>query len=61
MADEDWVLVASASELKEAGGVFGRKVQGIPLAVFEVEGAYFITSNRCTHGLARMSDGYLEG
>ena len=61
MADEDWILVASASELKEAGGVFGRKVQGIPLAVFEVEGAYFITSNRCTHGLARMSGGYLEG
>jgi len=61
MTDENWILVASASEVKEAGRIFGRTVQGVPLAVFEVEGAYYVTSNRCTHGLARMSGGYLEG
>jgi nitrite reductase/ring-hydroxylating ferredoxin subunit len=53
--------VASTSEVKDAGGIFGRMVQGVPLAVFEVEGAYYVTSNRCTHGLARMTGGYLEG
>jgi naphthalene 1,2-dioxygenase ferredoxin component len=61
MTDENWILVASASEVKEANGIFGRTVQGIPLAMFEVGGAYYVTSNRCTHGLARMSGGYLEG
>jgi naphthalene 1,2-dioxygenase ferredoxin component len=61
MADENWILVASTREVKEAGGIFGRTVQGVPLAVFEVEGAYYVTSNRCTHGLARLSGGYLEG
>ena len=61
MTDENWILVASAGEMKEAGGIFGRTIQGVPLAVFEVAGIYYVTSNRCTHGLARMSGGYLEG
>jgi naphthalene 1,2-dioxygenase ferredoxin component len=61
MTDENWILLAAVSEVKSAGGIFGRTVQGVPLAVFEVEGDYFVTSNRCTHGLARMSGGYLEG
>ena len=61
MADESWISVASASEVAEANGIFGRTVQGVPLAVFEVAGVYYVTSNRCTHGLARMSGGYLDG
>jgi naphthalene 1,2-dioxygenase system ferredoxin subunit len=61
MTDENWILVASAGEVKEAGGIFGRTVRGVPLAVFEVADVYYVTSNRCTHGLARMSGGYLEG
>lgn len=32
-----------------------------PLAVYEVEGAYFVTDNICTHGKARLSDGYHDG
>jgi ethylbenzene dioxygenase ferredoxin component len=32
-----------------------------PLAVYEVDGAYFVTDNICTHGNARLSDGYHNG
>lgn len=32
-----------------------------PLVVYEVEGAYFVTDNICTHGKARLSDGYHDG
>ena len=61
MPDEDWIHVASTGEVREAGGILGRSVCGVPLAVYEVDGAYFVTSNRCTHGRARLSGGYLEG
>jgi naphthalene 1,2-dioxygenase system ferredoxin subunit len=61
MTDEDWIRAASAREVKEAGGMLGRLVGGVPVAVYEVDGTYFATSNRCTHGRARLSSGYLEG
>lgn len=32
-----------------------------PLAVYEVEGAYFVTDDMCTHGKARLSDGFHDG
>lgn len=36
---------------------FGR----LEFALYLVNGEVFATSNRCTHGGARLSDGYLEG
>lgn len=32
-----------------------------PLAVFNVDGEYFVTSNVCTHNVAMLTDGFLEG
>lgn len=32
-----------------------------PLAVFNVDGAYLVTDDRCTHGMASLSEGFLEG
>jgi nitrite reductase/ring-hydroxylating ferredoxin subunit len=32
-----------------------------PLAVFNVAGAFFVTSNVCTHNIAMLTDGYFEG
>lgn len=32
-----------------------------PLAVFNVAGAFFATSNVCTHNIALLTDGYFEG
>lgn len=31
------------------------------IALYKVGEEYFATSNICTHGLARLSDGYLDG
>ena len=31
------------------------------LALYEVDGEVFATDNRCTHGDALLSDGFLEG
>ena len=32
-----------------------------PLAVYNVGGEYYVTSNICTHNVAALTDGYLEG
>jgi nitrite reductase/ring-hydroxylating ferredoxin subunit len=61
MADSEWIRIASATELTEAGGLLGRSIRGVPLAVYEVGGACFVTLDRCTHAEARLSEGYLEG
>ena len=61
MTDPEWIRVASTTELAEAGGLLGRSICGVPLAVYEVSGACFVTLDRCTHARARLSEGYLEG
>lgn len=33
----------------------------IPLALFKVDGEFFATQDRCTHGDWSLSDGYLDG
>jgi naphthalene 1,2-dioxygenase system ferredoxin subunit len=35
--------------------------EGREIAIYRVGDEYFATSNICTHGLARLSDGYLDG
>lgn len=32
-----------------------------PLAVFNVAGVFFATSNVCTHNIAMLTEGYFEG
>jgi ethylbenzene dioxygenase ferredoxin component len=34
---------------------------GSPLAVYNVEGTYYATDDRCTHAVASLSEGDLEG
>ena len=40
-----------------------RKVEagGLTLAVYNVDGEYFVTDDLCTHGPGSLSDGYLDG
>lgn len=44
-----------------SGDVIGVAVGGKDIALYEVEGDIFATDNICTHGHARLSDGFLEG
>ena len=56
-----WIRVASVAELEDSGGLLGSSVGGVPIALYVVDGEYFATFDTCTHGQARLSDGYLEG
>jgi naphthalene 1,2-dioxygenase system ferredoxin subunit len=57
---ENWIDAAALSDVPE-GDVIGVQVAGRDIALYEVEGEVFATDNACTHGHARMSDGFLEG
>lgn len=59
MAD-NWIDAAARDDVPEAD-VIGVQVAGKDIALYEVEGEIFATDNVCTHGHARLSDGFLEG
>lgn len=56
----NWIDAIDVSAVP-AGDVLGIAVAGRDVALYEVDGEIFATSNICTHGHARMSDGFLEG
>lgn len=57
---ENWIDAGALADVPE-GDVIGVNVAGKDIALYEVEGEVFATDNVCTHGHARMSDGFLEG
>ncbi|MEY2890104.1 MAG: naphthalene 1,2-dioxygenase system ferredoxin subunit [Pseudomonadota bacterium] len=57
---DNWIDAASADDVIE-GDVVAIRVEGREIALYEVEGEIYATDNLCTHGAARMSDGFLEG
>ena len=57
---ENWIDAAALADVPE-GDVTCVHVGGKEIALYEVEGEVFATDNICTHGHARLSDGFLEG
>lgn len=43
------------------GGILKIEHDDLELAVYHVEGAFYVTDNICTHGPGELSEGYLEG
>lgn len=57
---ENWIDAIARDAVPE-GDVVGVVVAGKDIAFYEVEGELYATDNVCTHGAARLSDGFLEG
>jgi naphthalene 1,2-dioxygenase system ferredoxin subunit len=57
---ENWIDAGALADVPQ-GDVVGVEVGGKEIALYEVEGEVFATDNVCTHGHARMSDGFLDG
>lgn len=55
-----WIDAMAAEELPE-DDVLGVEVAGRDIAVYTVGGEAFATDNLCTHGHARLCDGFLDG
>jgi naphthalene 1,2-dioxygenase ferredoxin component len=57
---EQWVEAGSIDAVPE-DEVIGVEVGGKDLALYRVGGQFYATDNICTHGHARLCDGFLEG
>lgn len=60
MAEARWVDALAAEDLP-ADDVMGVVVAGRDIAIYTVGGELYATDNLCTHGQARLCDGFLEG
>ncbi len=60
MNDTPWIDATEETDVPE-GDVIGLQVGGRDIALYKVEGQVFATANTCTHGQARLCDGFLEG
>lgn len=57
----DWIAVATEGELFEGAAIAVTPIDD-EIAIYKTEaGEVFATDNICTHGHARLCDGFLEG
>ena len=56
----NWLDVVAFDDVPE-DDVLGVDAAGKDLALYSVEGQVYATDNICTHGHARLCDGFLEG
>lgn len=57
---QNWIDAAAADAVPEED-VIAVQVAGKEVALYGVEGDVYATDNICTHGHARLCDGFLEG
>ena len=55
-----WIDIASKDDVPE-DDVMGIDINAKSIALYQVGGEIFATDNICTHGNARLCDGFLEG
>ncbi len=54
------IALCHASDVA-SGRALRIEAEGLVLAVFNVDGAFFVTDDACTHGPGSLSEGELEG
>jgi naphthalene 1,2-dioxygenase system ferredoxin subunit len=57
---ENWIDIAARDEVPE-DDVTAVSAGGVELALYGVDGTVYATDNICTHGHARLCDGFLDG
>ena len=60
MSDLDWTDAGTADDVL-AFETVGVIVAGRDIALYAVDGQVYATDNTCTHGHARLCEGFLEG
>lgn len=61
MADTANLIELCAKDDVPEGEVIKVEQDDLELAVYHVEGRFYVTDNACTHGPGELSEGYLEG
>lgn len=60
MSEQQWTDAAAVDDVP-ADDVIAVLVGGNEVALYSVEGNVYATDNICTHGHARLCEGFLEG
>jgi len=60
MTSGSWVAVATRSAIG-IGEIAAVTVGAKEIAIYNVDGEFYATDNVCTHALALLSEGFLEG
>ena len=60
MSDTQWIEATGEDGVPE-DDVIAVQVAGRDVALYKVDGSIFATDNICTHGHARLCDGFLDG
>jgi nitrite reductase/ring-hydroxylating ferredoxin subunit len=55
-----WFEIAQVDEIEDADAK-GCRIGDLCVAVFNVKGSFYATSDICTHAHAHLSDGYIDG
>jgi nitrite reductase/ring-hydroxylating ferredoxin subunit len=63
---EETLVMANRIDLCSAadvapGNALKVETGGLTLAVFNVDGAFYVTDDACTHGPGSLSEGYIDG
>jgi len=61
MADAESVVRVCAQSEVAPGSVKAVAVGAHTLAVYNIDGTYYVTDDECTHAAASLADGILEG
>jgi naphthalene 1,2-dioxygenase system ferredoxin subunit len=56
----NWTETADVASIPE-GDVIAVAVGGVEVALYQVNGEMFATDNICSHGHARLCEGFLDG
>jgi len=57
---ENWIDVSAKDDVPQED-VIGVEAQGRDIALYAVEGQVYASDGICTHGHARLCDGFLDG
>jgi nitrite reductase/ring-hydroxylating ferredoxin subunit len=60
MSDANRIDLCSTDDVEE-GGILRVAKGDLTLAVYRVEGNFFVSDDECTHGPGSLSEGYLDG
>ena len=60
MSESRQIDLCATGDVAE-GEVLRVKAEGLTLAVFNVEGAFYVADDHCTHGPGSLSEGWLSG
>ena len=58
--NNQWIDIAAVDDVPE-DDVIGVDTNGKSFALYHVEGTIYATDNICTHGNAKLCDGFVEG